>query len=443
MKLFDGWKEVLNIHDVVVLLANLVLGLLLGLLLRWLRSSRERRQERRDNQAVERAEEMRTRPGLYEYLDYRLSKHPAVSGQRPKLMKRAMAGQELTIPACLIATGEKVRLNSSSPKYPEDYVKLDLKWEDSDYVKLSKRLGRTIEDLDVFTGQSIEVTSDGAVIYGGLSTYGFALATQDALEWELLTNAASYFRGPYAESDFSKLDMLLTLRQKEEGAASGNYLLSGEGRANALAISTLVVFRHNEGDYRVLFEKRSPTTAAHTKLFHVIPAGMFQPELNSPSVEWDVEHGFFKEYGEELFCREVDRRRHDAKYFYKDWGSSLAPLDANFCVRDLRRAVEEGKCILKPTGLIVNALNLRPELCCILLVKDAAWWEEQERLIRANWEYLPRGEARSRRGKALTDFHLNEIEKEFLDFFGCSPSEWVPPGLAALWLGVDAARKLL
>jgi hypothetical protein len=35
------------------------------------------------------------------------------------------------------------------------------------------------------------------------------------------------------------------------------------------------------------------------------------------------------------------------------------------------------------------------------------------------------------------------MEEGFLSYFGCASGEWTAPGLAALWLGVDAARKEL
>jgi hypothetical protein len=38
---------------------------------------------------------------------------------------------------------------------------------------------------------------------------------------------------------------------------------------------------------------------------------------------------------------------------------------------------------------------------------------------------------------------LASAEKEYMEIFGLSPAMWVPSGLACLWLGVDAARRIV
>src|SRR2546421_672561 len=81
--------------------------------------------------------------------------------------------------------------------------------------------------------ESIELHGNDVTINGGLSTYGSCLATQDALEWELLVQASQNLPRVCCRSDFAKLSATLTHRINAEGAA-GNYLLCGRGRHNAL-----------------------------------------------------------------------------------------------------------------------------------------------------------------------------------------------------------------
>lgn len=393
---------------------------------RWL----QRHRDRTDIEEVLQAEATRAHPGLYEYLDFRLEKRPVmIAGQPARLMKRRLKERSLIIPVSLLMSGADVRL---APLRQDTVIHRENDWEQSAYVKTQRLLAREIQDNVVFTAQSIELHGNDAIINGGLSTYGSCLATQDALEWELLVQASRNLPLVCCRSDFPRLSVTLTHRIKAEDAA-GNYLLCGRGRHNALGVSTAIVYRSPEGGYRVLVGKRSAGTCAHADLFHVIPAGMFQPELGQLADEWDVLHGVLKEYGEELFNERLNLQALGARYFYKEWTG----------VRKIRKALAEGKCIFQITGLIVNLLNLRPELCALLLVNDADWWESQHDSMKTNWEYAPRGQVMAKQGKAQSDFRLDTIEQEFLDYFGCTPDMWVPPGLGALWLGVDAARKQL
>jgi hypothetical protein len=112
----------------------------------------------------------------------------------------------------------------------------------------------------------------------------------------------------------------------------------------------------------------------------------------------------------------------------------------------LLEAIDSGKCALTTTGVVVNQLNFRPEICMLLLVRDPDWWEAESSMMQLNWEYANRQDLlrlASVKDKYWTDLTLDGVEGEFRGFFGASPAMWVPSGLAALWLGVDAARKNL
>jgi hypothetical protein len=91
----------------------------------------------------------------------------------------------------------------------------------------------------------------------------------------------------------------------------------------------------------------------------------------------------------------------------------------------------------------VNLLNFRPEVCTLLLIKDAKWWDRQQNTMSRNWEYALPDAVSKTRGKAFVELSLDDIEEGFVRNFGHSSGLWVPSGLAALWLGVDAARKQL
>ena len=285
----------------------------------------------------------------------------------------------------------------------------------------------------MFAADEFRVTPSGVEVTGLLTKYGSALATQDALEWELLTVLGKYgYSERTSPSDLAKNARILPLRYKTERRSS--YLINPYHRHyNAMAVAMVIVYNAGGDEYKVLFGKRSGETAAHADLCHVIPAGMFQPECGDALTEWNVYHCIMKEYGEELFSYEIEKNVLDATYFYSEWTG----------VASLLAALDEGKCEFKITGLIVNLLNFRPEICCLLLVRDADWWARQRRTMRPNWEYVPRQELLDAGKPGQSDFLLDSIEQQFEAQFAASAGMWVPPGLAALWLGVDAARRAL
>jgi hypothetical protein len=372
------------------------------------------------------AESIRLHPGLYDYLKHGLAKsHASVAGRPAELLQRKLDGQILQIPVCLISTHVKLSSWKDVPiRRAED-------WENSEFVQLQRRLGRIIKDDTVFEAVEINATASDAELVGGLTTYGSCLSSQDALEWELLSKMSGFMReGPPYE--WTRLDEKLEKRSTIESLGK-QYLLNNAGRYNAIAISTLIVHRDENGEYRVVLGKRSEQTGAHPGLFHVIPACMFQPELGDPYAEWDVLHNVFKEYGEELFSMVLNKKAIDPRYFYEEWP----------CVANLRKALKEGKAVFSLTGLVINLLNLRPEICTLLLVKDASWWSEQRRRMRTNWEYASPQEVYNTYGRKCTELSLDNIEEEYVKYFGYTAGMWVPPGLAALWLGVDAARAMI
>jgi hypothetical protein len=73
-------------------------------------------------------------------------------------------------------------------------------------------------------------------------------------------------------------------------------------------------------------------------------------------------------------------------------------------------------------------------------------WARQFAKTKLNWEYVNKNrmaKLSSIRDKFWSDLELDNVEHQFVDFFGTSPALWVPSGIAALRLGVDAARGAL
>lgn len=393
------------------------------------------------------AETVRAHPGLQDCLAAELRRFPAdVSGAPARLMTRRLGGQDLLIPAVALPA-PKVELlplrDQEVERHPD--------WADTAHVRLQHTLGRTIRDEICYRAASLRVSPGKVTIEGGLTTFGSALTAQDGLEWELLDQAASCLAsaGRAAPLASGELGARLAARRAIV-SRSPDYLLDGTGRANALAVVTLVVHPSEDG-YRAMFALRSQRTGAHSYLFHLIPAGMFQPEFGGTVAEWDIFHGVLKEYLEEICGVELSAaaaaQAGDPRYFYDH------PL-----ARSLRAAIAAGSVEFLTTGVAISLYTLRPEICTLLLVRDPAWWRAQQPAITGNWEYAPAtgtvpgistvppvgtAPAGGPPGAAWPSLRLDRAEADFLHYFGAVPGRWVPPGLAALWLGVDAARARL
>ena len=389
--------------------------------LRSLRASLGSRAETPAGRRFLAAELARALPFPYQALRSHLERRPvSVAGRPARLLSRELLGERLDIRVALVGAGP-VRLRP----FQASAVARSARWERSAAVRIRRLLGGRIDDKVCFSALGVELTAAGAVVEGGLTSYGSALAVQDDLEWELLDQAgrllgAAVGRG--AAPDPAALSGRLRRRLAVEAGAGGE-LLAGPGRCNALALATAVVYPDGD-EFRVMVGRRAAVSGAHAGLCHVLPAGMLQPELGDPRREWDLRQAFLKEYGEELYGEELDGRREPG-YFLAEWPA----------VRALLRALDDGRCTLLTTGLVVNLLNLRPEVCALLLVQDPSWWAAQQARQRPNWEHD--------RGRAWTGLRLAHAEADFLRSFGASPGGWAPSGLAAFWLGVDAARREL
>ena len=162
-----------------------------------------------DIEKVLRVEAVRANPNLYNYLEFHFSNRPTMfSGNPVKMMTRTVNGRKLTMPVCFLWSGNNLHL-----KDIEDLnVRRHPNWEEAQYVHNQRLLGRRIEDKVVYEAKTIHIESSYASINPGLTTYGSALATQDALEWELLSEAVNYFVAPPAIQDFQRIMRCLKMR---------------------------------------------------------------------------------------------------------------------------------------------------------------------------------------------------------------------------------------
>jgi hypothetical protein len=261
-----------------------------------------------------------------------------------------------------------------------------------------------------------------------LTDYLSTIGTHDAIEHELLLAASNV--APDGEIHAEELPLRLAFFDKSE---------EEKRRHAGLAISTVIATRTMDGDYLMHVRRRSQKTAVHSGLLHVLPAGMFQADI-APELERDIEFAVVREYGEELFGNEFDSNRDNPHYIRHEWKE----------VSSIDRLIENGDADLIHTGILLNRLNLRPEICCVLMIHQPGWFELQP--VAVNWEYVKRKDIE--RAKVddtrppLTTFSLTRFEQQFFESTGGeTPAElvanWVPPGLGALVLAARVGRKFM
>lgn len=198
-------------------------------------------------------------------------------------------------------------------------------------------------------------------------------------------------------------------------------LLHGNGRSAAIGVATLIVC-YRDGGYQALLAQRTARAATDPLAYHVMPTFMFQPSAADSvhPLEWSVRHQIYREYLEELFGMAESAQPQRPDYFYQH--PSLRALQAYGA---------RGAAQLYLTGVAINLLTLRPEICALLLIHAPEWAESS---------FLAVAEAHEGRlcyAPIVDDAALTAALPQ-----GALAS--LPPqGAAALWLGVDYARAVL
>src|SRR5207253_2781531 len=103
---------------------------------------------------------------------------------------------------------------------------------------------------------------------------------------------------------------------------------------------------------------------------------------------------------------------------------------------ELLRMLDCGAAQLFLTGYACNLLNLRPEICSLLIIHDPKWHLSDK--IRTNWEFLSQVEAHeTRRESVYFTVDVSRQDDIIANQLKQIPGTFVPPGAAAFWLGVD------
>ncbi|OUJ69198.1 hypothetical protein [Hymenobacter crusticola] len=269
---------------------------------------------------------------------------------------------------------------------------------------------------------------------GGVGKYFDTHLTSESLEWEL--RSKSHLLKGTTEQDFHKFFQRLPLRKTLHAKVS-NPVLDGTGRSNALGISTLIAYKDKNRDaYQLLTRRRAKKgVPLRSGLLHVVPGFMFQPTTTILGIEYeyDIRYNVLREYLEELFSVEENLSNDHPDIIYSDCR-----------LQYLLQLFEQGKAALYFTGVAVNLLNLRPEICTLLVISSPEWYEKCTHDPAHYWKF----------NKEFQRINDDVRPKEYIGAFSLStdeamietaslyPNRTVPVGAAAFWLGVDTLREL-
>jgi hypothetical protein len=281
---------------------------------------------------------------------------------------------------------------------------------DERFLKHRKEIG-IVENRQTYCLDRLESQTHPPTIHGGIiGYYEDNLATADALEHELLLAFGKYKPKPNQFKEFAanRLPHRKALMQFCEDRGL-NPIEYGKGRSAAIAVATLTICCHSASkEYVTFFGARSGKTAVHSHLLHVAPSGMFQPSKNwsnNPqdrryAEEWNIYHHIYRELAEELFDLDPEKTPGDTpRRFY-----SIQDIT------ELVEMIEAGKrgergAHLFVTAVTVNLLNLRPEVCTLLIIDDPNWHLRHDQAkdgchpFKRNWEFASDQELREEQWK--------------------------------------------
>jgi transcriptional regulator with XRE-family HTH domain len=271
-------------------------------------------------------------------------------------------------------------------------------------------------------------------------TYYHSLSTSECLDPELL-DAYAAWPDSQPEQVWPRLERRAWLHERvPDPVADGRY------RSTAIGVSTLVIVRvrsRSFDGYKMFLSPRSVTVATQRRRYHVVPSGMFQPFVPGESgdllrSQFSVFETVMREFVEELYGveeLETGDGRVDPQAIYHRREARL--------LSDMLRV---GDALLLYSGVAVNLLALRPEICTVLIIDDPRWYEHESGELRICDEYLQQCEQAEllpdQRWVQLInlDPHDLELDAGWRDHLRARTV--VAPGVAAIDLGLRVAQRV-
>ncbi len=311
---------------------------------------------------------------------------------------------------------------------------------DSEYRQMIERASKPLMNLPTFTMRELVASPERLGMRCEMGRYFDMIDTCDDLEWEMLKQSSTLrSSGNRALQNF---DERLTLRHTVHEMVQ-NPARDGAFRSVAVSLSCVIAFHHG-GKCYLMIRKRSADVAVHPNLLHVVPSFMFQPTSDAvQDVEYSIQHQIFREYLEEVFNRPDPKEEgeNDPHYFEDD---------ERLCY--LQDLLAHGQARFYFTGVAVNLLSLRPEICTVLHITSEEWYARHNPpQAPRKWEFHLNGEfvstgfkeqQQNDRVPLVGNISVEPADEAILEQIDVSPLAVVPCGAAAFWLAVDLVREL-
>ena len=223
-------------------------------------------------------------------------------------------------------------------------------------------------------------------------------------------------------------------------------MADGRHRSAAIGVSTLTIVRvrnRSFDGYKMFLSPRSVTVATQRRRYHVVPSGMFQPFIPSESADllqgqFSVAATVVREFVEELYgVHELET------------GDGRVDPDAIFRRREARfleAMLKAGDAALLYSGVAVNLLALRHEICTVLVINDPGWYEHECGELRICDEFMQQCQQAEllpdQRWVQLVNLDRHDLALEPRWQGALRASTIVAPGAAAVDLGLRVARAV-
>ncbi|HQV31578.1 MAG TPA: hypothetical protein PKV71_06870 [Calditrichia bacterium] len=212
-----------------------------------------------------------------------------------------------------------------------------------------------IWDGPVYDMETLSLTDGIPSLSARPGGYFANLATGELVELELLAALGSTTANPAAP-------LAGRLAQRRLLQAHENPIFSARFRCAAAGLSAIIVCR-DQTRRIVLMRFAAPKFGPQFRVLHALPSLMMEPATGRWTQEFDVHHNFFREYLEEVFDAPEQRGE----------GLPLGFFENHPAQTFLRSFLDRREAQLIGTGIAVDLLKLRPEICTLLLVENPAW----------------------------------------------------------------------
>jgi hypothetical protein len=237
-----------------------------------------------------------------------------------------------------------------------------------------------------------------------LSRYFVSMATSEALDPELMAahdKSDAALQAALSPQERLELRDQLHARVEHELGPDTDPVCTERFRAAALSHATVVMLATGNG-YDILLPSRSDEVASHQGFRHVAPSGILAP-FNAHAVvteqqrraEFSVRRNFYREWIEELY----DAKEYEG-FDLEDISDIPQPPDPaeEPEIARLKKVIDPAQPThagdLYYTGVSVNLLTLRPEICLLLVIDDPGWLGQEkheaerfERPLKLGWEF--------------------------------------------------------